>query len=244
MEKYAIDIFKSYHQVHGAGLDILHEEKLDWFREYFKLNYLRFFDLHSQSSVLEVGCNKGYLLKVMEEYESFDIEGVDLSPEDIFFAQNVIGCSKVYCADALDFIKINNKKYDYILLKAVLEHIPKCQILPFLKGLKEGLSEKGKILIDVPNMDWLFASHERYMDFTHEVGFTVESLGQVCRMVFKEDYIGPIEPVFFSRKRKIFYKFLIKPIQNFFKKFLNYWGNSEGEILFEYRNIFFVGRGS
>lgn len=28
-------------------------------------------------------------------------------------------------------------------------------------------------------MDSIFASHERYMDFTREVGFTEESLGQL-----------------------------------------------------------------
>jgi hypothetical protein len=51
----------------------------------------------------------------------------------------------------------------------------------------------GIVVIDVPNMDWLFAFHERYMDFTHEVGFTKESLLQVMREVFDDVSIDAVD---------------------------------------------------
>ena len=51
----------------------------------------------------------------------------------------------------------------------------------------------GAVLIDVPNMDWLFAGHERYMDFTHELGFTQESLSQLLGGVFSEVVVRPVD---------------------------------------------------
>ena len=33
-------------------------------------------------------------------------------------------------------------------------------------------------------MDWFLMGHERYMDFTHEVGFTPDSLTQICNKIF------------------------------------------------------------
>ena len=47
----------------------------------------------------------------------------------------------------------------------------------------------GIAIIDVPNMDWFWNGHERYMDFTHEVGFTPESLEQICNKVFGNSII-------------------------------------------------------
>jgi len=45
----------------------------------------------------------------------------------------------------------------------------------------------------VPNMDWLFVGHERYMDFTHEVGYTQESLVQVMSTVFSSVQVLPLD---------------------------------------------------
>ncbi len=45
-------------------------------------------------------------------------------------------------------------------------------------------------MIDVPNMDWIWASHVRYMDFTHECGFTEESLIEVLKPQFQNIQIS------------------------------------------------------
>lgn len=44
-------------------------------------------------------------------------------------------------------------------------------------------------------MDWFFASHERYLDFTHEVGFTAESLRQVMQTSFKHIEIHDVDNI-------------------------------------------------
>lgn len=69
-------------------------------------------------------------------------------------------------------------------MRAVLEHISKDKVVDLLCLIKESLKIDGIVIIDVPNMDWILASHERYMDFTHQIGFTPDSLCQVMREVF------------------------------------------------------------
>jgi hypothetical protein len=82
-----------------------------------------------------------------------------------------------------------------ILIKAVLEHIPKQEVIPLLERIKHALKPGGLVLVDVPNMDWLFAQHERYMDFTHEVGFTLESLRQVMVNIFADVRVAPVDSI-------------------------------------------------
>lgn len=71
-----------------------------------------------------------------------------------------------------------------IFSKAVFEHIRKERILELFEKCKYALTNGGILIVEVPNMDWIYASHERYMDFTHEVGFNKDSLGQIARSVF------------------------------------------------------------
>lgn len=97
-------------------------------------------------------------------------------------------------------------------------------MLSFLQSIHFGLKQGWGVIIDVPNMDWLFASHERYMDFTHELGFTVESLGQLGRIYFEQVYLGGVVPVFLNKKRALFSRLIVKPINFVIRKYFSGWG--------------------
>jgi len=60
-----------------------------------------------------------------------------------------------------------------------LEHIPKGEIIKFLKLANEALKSEGIFCIKTPNMGNPFAIYPRYKDFTHETGFTDKSLYQI-----------------------------------------------------------------
>jgi 2-polyprenyl-3-methyl-5-hydroxy-6-metoxy-1,4-benzoquinol methylase len=196
---YRDRLFATYSKTHLAFLDPDDQTKLDWFLKYARRNYLRFIDKFDRESatILEVGCNKGYLLAALSSFDFRNLFGVDLSPDDAEKAKALLPNADVACADAFEYLDDNQEKFDIIILKAVLEHVQKDKIIPFLVKIKKGLKPGGTVIIDVPNMDWLFAQHERYMDFTHEVGFTRESLAQVMRNVFDDVVVVhglPIEP--------------------------------------------------
>ena len=194
---YRRQLFSSYNATHVSHLDADDESKLAFFREYTRVNYLHHLANLDRTSaeILEIACNKGYLLAALHSLEFKKLFGVDLSPLDVEKAKQIVPSAKISYGDAFDYLYENVEKFDVIILKAALEHIKKEQVIPLLDGIKSSLKPAGMVIIDVPNMDWLLAQHERYMDFTHEVGFTRESLAQVMRQVFSSVHIERGKPV-------------------------------------------------
>lgn len=191
---YRAELFGNYDR-RTARLDAPEAQKLEWFRAYAKRAYLPWLQGVSaqHAEVLDIGCSGGYLLRVLAENGFERLHGVDLSARDVERAQELAPSADVRCADAMEHLESYPSSYDIIILKAVLEHMPKEQVFPFLERIRSGLKPGGIVIVDVPNMDWLFASHERYMDFTHESGFTKESLRQVVSGVFPQVEVVPIQ---------------------------------------------------
>ena len=192
-DDYRDRLFASYSLSHVAHLDLDEEAKKDWFFEYTAKNYLpiiEHFD-RTRAEVLELACNRGYLLRALSTLGFQRLHGIDLSPDDVARARDLAPHADVSCGDIFDYLEQKTEQFDLIILKALLEHIPKGRIIPLLEAIRSSLRPGGMVLIDVPNMDWLLAAHERYMDFTHETGFTKESLGQVMRNVFSNVTLKP-----------------------------------------------------
>jgi len=154
---------------------------------YYQENYWRWFDgVPRESRILEVGCGPGSLLAWLRERGFSSSQGVDASPGDVEFANGHLGVGSVHCADAITFLSAHPRAYDVVVAKALLEHVPKSDLLTMVHVMAGSLREGGIALIDVPNMDWIAAPHERYMDLTHEIGFTRESLAALLRLGFAD----------------------------------------------------------
>jgi 2-polyprenyl-3-methyl-5-hydroxy-6-metoxy-1,4-benzoquinol methylase len=194
---YRDRLFQTYNATHVANVDRDDQAKLAWFAEYAQVNYLPHIAQYDrkQATILDIGCNKGYLLTALQGFGFNHLAGIDLSPVDVEKAKQLMPSIHFTCTDAQSYLNAHVGKYDVIFMKAVLEHIAKADILPLLTQIKAGLKTGGVALIDVPNMDWLFAPHERYMDFTHEVGFTKESLRQVMLNVFDQVTVIPVDSI-------------------------------------------------
>jgi SAM-dependent methyltransferase len=193
---YRSVLFREYH-TRTSILDPDERTKLAWFREYVRANYLRHLASvdRQHGQVLDLGCNRGYLLAALAS-EGFDcLAGVDLSAGEIDEARRIVPSADLTFRDATDYLASHNATFDAIVAKAIVEHVPKDDVLPFVRAIRRGLKPGGIALIDVPNMDWLFASHERYLDFTHESGFTKESLYQVVGSVFNDVEVVPIDNI-------------------------------------------------
>ncbi|HEX8494130.1 MAG TPA: class I SAM-dependent methyltransferase [Pyrinomonadaceae bacterium] len=194
---YRSRLFSTYNATHISHLDTDDQAKLEWFSKYAASNYLPLLDGIDKTSaeVLEVACNKGYLLKALWSHGFRNLHGVDLSPDDVAHAATLVPEATITYAAADAYLDENAGRFDIIFLKAMLEHVRKDETLPLLEKIRAALKTDGLVIIDVPNMDWLFASHERYMDFTHEAGFTRESLAQVMRNVFDSVRVVHSTPV-------------------------------------------------
>jgi len=168
-------------------IDSDYKTKLAWFHDYALAAYAKDLKPRNRSNkILDVGCSRGYLLSVLHAWGFKDLTGIDLSPDDISHAQTINPEVDFEYADAFDYLSNHENTFDIIISKAVLEHIEKDKVFEFIKKCHNALTKNGILIIDVPNMDWLFAMHERYMDFTHETGFTIVSLKQVMGEFFSK----------------------------------------------------------
>ena len=124
----------------------------------------RFRDLYSKKSrVLEIGCGSGFFLFEVNNYVK-SVTGIELTKEYVKNA-NDKGLS---VKESLDEIPDNS--YDLIFMFHVLEHINDPII--FLKDVKKKLSQTGKLIIEVPNVDDVLVSVykiKNHLDFYWEI---------------------------------------------------------------------------
>jgi 2-polyprenyl-3-methyl-5-hydroxy-6-metoxy-1,4-benzoquinol methylase len=208
------------------NLDSSYHEKYIWFNTYFKNFYKPFIStsIDKNLNILDIGCNRGYLLKVLKDNGYENLVGIDLSNDDLEHAKKLELNCPILNVDAFDYLEENKLKFDVIIIKAVLEHIPKDKVGKLIQLMYESLTNEGVLIIDVPNMDWLFASHERYMDFTHEVGFTKESIEQVLRLHFDKYKITTGDNIFHTNTLS---RIRTKIARKFIQKVLG-WADPEG----------------
>lgn len=234
-------LFSNYNRTHLSNVDGDDPRpKIDWFNKYVQLNYLPHLRGYSRDDVqiLEIGCNKGFLLSALATLGFRKLKGIDLSPDDIQLAKQLVPEAELLCGDAESHLEGATESYDFIILKAVLEHVDKGKVVPLLMKIKEGLKPTGMIIIDVPNMDWLMAQHERYMDFTHEVGFTRESLAQVMGNVFRDVQVIKARAVAESRKVELVRPFVLRCMYWLFRIL----GEGSSELWWDCRSIIAVAR--
>lgn len=95
----------------------------------------------NKESILEIGCGDGYFLELLSN-NGFDIEGMDPSYEG-----NNKNIKKEY------YTENNNKKYNGIILRHVLEHLE--NPYNFLLNIKNINKDNGLVYIESPNLDYI-----------------------------------------------------------------------------------------
>ena len=144
----------------------------------FELNYGNYIPLQKDAKILDIGCGTGHFLYYLEKKGYNNFLGIDISPQQINFCRKNVS-KHVEIADAFEFLKDKKNIYDAIVANDLLEHIPKGEIIKFLKLTNEALKSEGVFCMKTPNMGNPFTIYLRYKDFTHEAGFTDMSLYQV-----------------------------------------------------------------
>ena len=150
-EKNLVDYKKSYRKKHSPILgQILTPVEFHKFStEIFQKRLSRIESLlKSNSSVLEIGSSTGHFLQLIKDRVS-DCTGIELDKKFADFAKNKLNLN-IY-KKPLEKIDFQGKKFDIIFMFQVLEHIPKP--LELLQLCKKILKPKGKIYVEVPNLD-------------------------------------------------------------------------------------------
>lgn len=157
----------------------------------FKKNYSHFFPKNKNVSILDIGPGRGEMLTCLKNEGYNNMKAIDISSSITEF------CIKLgYDCELIDntqhYLTEHKQNYDLITMCDVLEHIPKPQVLDLLISLKDALADGGIVIIQTPNMQTPDASLYRYYDFTHEVGYTEQSLYQILQTAgfSKIDFFG------------------------------------------------------
>ncbi|MFA5405220.1 MAG: class I SAM-dependent methyltransferase [Ignavibacteria bacterium] len=176
-------IYEDYYQIDFKGKDYNESSSVPHLREIFEINKQRTALIKAITkgekdlNILDIGCGSGLFLKSCKD-EGIKGEGIDISNTALSFARDEFGLT-VYNKSVEKLIE-GNKKYNLITLWHVLEHF----LLPMdeLRKIKELLSPKGILIIEVPNLKslkfrlsgnkWKGGNHPLY----HRSFFTSETL--------------------------------------------------------------------
>jgi 2-polyprenyl-3-methyl-5-hydroxy-6-metoxy-1,4-benzoquinol methylase len=159
--------------------------------------------------ILDIGCGGGHFLHYLGRKGYTGMEGIDLSPGLVRFVKEEIWPG-VRQGDAMEYLRSRRNSYDVLVANDFLEHLKKDVIIEFLFLCHDALADKGILLLKTPNMSHPFASRNRYVDFSHEIGFTEHSLHEVCaaarfgQVDILSEHHCVVEPKVFAWVRKLY----------------------------------------
>lgn len=170
---------------------------------------LRFLkDMPKGSSLLDVGCGLGWLLKQADDL-GHKAEGIDSSAPFVKVGKKLLGVKST--VKKFEDLK-TNKKYDMIVMSHVIEHVDDHKI--FLKRTKSLLKPNGQLLIACPNINSLLFKVQKDKWFplspgVHPWQFSKRTLSQllknngfkikkICTTNLYHDEKGPMMNLYFS----------------------------------------------
>jgi len=191
---YKTKIYKQYATL-IQGTSSFFDEKLvqRWGRAYdiFLKGWL---PSNKNVAILEVGCGDGRLLYFFKARGYANIQGVDISPQQVELAKQVI--ENVIEADAIKYLDSHPDSFDLIVGLDIIEHFKKDEVLNFLGACYKALRPKGRLILQTPNAESPWGMKVRYADFTHELIFDPPCLKKLLELEgFIEIESRPTGPV-------------------------------------------------
>ncbi|MBF0510761.1 MAG: class I SAM-dependent methyltransferase [Candidatus Omnitrophica bacterium] len=171
-------LFDAYHEAVYKQSNSLTQEQFEWACGTFEHEWGGFIPETKDAVILDFGCGVGDFLYYLKKNGYTNFYGIDTSAGQIEYCRLKVS-DKAQVIDGREFLKDKAGIYDFIMVKDVLEHIPKNEVIELLGLLHQALKAHGKLVIRVPNMSNPFGLDARFNDFTHETGFTSKSLNQV-----------------------------------------------------------------
>ena len=133
-----------------------------------------------KAAILDVGCGSGRLLSFLKEKGFENLQGVDISSQQVTLARKVL--RNIVNEDAISFLKKRKKSYNLIVGLDIVEHFRKDEVLHFLEACFNALQPGGRLVLQTPNAESPWGLMYRYGDLTHELAFTPNSLKQLLTL--------------------------------------------------------------
>lgn len=173
-------IYKNYLSTHYRHLNSLNVINYDLHVEGYGHIWDQYLPQNRNTCCLDLGCGTGMFLYYLRSRGFAHIEGVDLSQENSEIARSLD--FTIVTADAVDYLSrayTSGKSYGLIAALDVIEHLTREELLKLLNWSVAVLEPGGRMLIKTLNASSLIGFYGRYMDITHELAFSEETLRQV-----------------------------------------------------------------
>lgn len=173
-----------------------------------ELNYIPYFPKSKNISILDIGCGKGEILLELKRLGYVNSKGIGADPKKIEICKD-LNLDVELISDFKTYL--DNKLFGVIILKTVIAHFPKEQLMSNLAAIKNSLNVKGILLVETTNAAILTGYYMLSNDFTHWQYFTEWSLKEILSQT------GFSDIKVFGKKAKIkSVKFLVWTTFRFF----------------------------
>jgi len=146
------------------------------------------------AAMADLACGDGKLLRFFAERGYTNVSGVDISPQQVDLARQVI--PQVSQGDVLSFLDAHRDTFDLLVALNVIEHFQKSEVIQFLDGCLLALKSGGRLILQTPNAESPWGAHLRYDDFTHEIAFAPNPISRLLSLCGATDIVcresGPV----------------------------------------------------
>ena len=180
MTDYRTRIYKNYaSHMQDASAVFDEAEAARWGKAYD--TFLRgWLPEKKDAAILDVACGGGELLHFFKTRGYTNLQGVDVSPEQVALSRQVT--ENIAEKNAIDYLVEKQESYDLITGLDIIEHFQKSEVLKFLDASYGALKPGGRIILQTPNAGSPWGMMIRYGDFTHEVAFNPNSLKRLLSL--------------------------------------------------------------
>lgn len=209
-EGYRKRCYRAYN-LHFEQVHSFSREEFDFYAKVAKKRFGKFLPTSKDAKILDVACGTGHFLYFLMKEGYKNVLGIDISESQLEIARKM-GIKNVERADLFEYLPKHPEEYDMIVANDIIEHLKKDEVFNFLDNIWNALKPEGKLILSTLNASTLFGSHGRYIDFTHEVSFTPESIYEVLTITgFKNIEIygeGPVIHDLRSFIRAVLWRFV------------------------------------
>jgi 2-polyprenyl-3-methyl-5-hydroxy-6-metoxy-1,4-benzoquinol methylase len=156
------------------------------------------------SRIIEIGSGFGHFADFLTREGYSRVSILDRDPDLLEFTRRRIGnrLEADFLGDAVEFLEKSDGTYDLIVAFDVIEHMKVQRAIGFLEAARARLEEGGCVIVRTPNMANVLAGYSRYIDLTHETGFTEFSLRHAGQLAgFSESKV--LRPKYHGLNRRI-----------------------------------------
>ncbi len=136
---------------------------------------------HKGARILDIGCGFGQMLYALKQEGYTQLYGFELLSEAVLFCRDQLQLTVKQGGDIELYASSHKEEYDFIIMSHVLEHLPKDKTIDVLTAISKMLTDKGSLVLMVPNGQSPNHSYWMWEDFTHHTLFTAGSLLYVLK---------------------------------------------------------------